>query len=247
MLNIAICDDTKEDIAGLTELIADYMTLHPELDIKTEAFSSPDELLFEIDGSTRYDLYILDILMPNISGIDAGKKIRETDADAAIVFTTTSADYALDAYSLYAFQYILKPIAKNDFFGMMDHFLISHKKAAAVSFPVKTSEGTVNVHLNTISHIECRGHTAVFLLADKSSVTSNHIRIAFTEYIAPLLADGRFVITHKSYAANMDLVARLSSQALTMSNGMTVPVSRKNYPAVKQKYLDYVSAGISGK
>lgn len=244
MLKIATCDDTKNDLTLLETLITAYQIQHPELDIQTYNFSNGDALLFALDTEKHFDLYILDVLMPEMTGISLGKKIRAIHSDAVLIYTTASKDYAIDAFSVYAFQYLLKPVSNSDFNEMMNRFLAKSEIETAKSFLVKTKGETVNVFYNSISYIECRGHLISFILTDKTVITSNHIRIPFTEYSSPILKDSRFLITHKSYIVNLDFVQKMTNQNFTMLNGETVPISRKNYSDAKQKYLNHISVTL---
>ena len=56
------------------------------------------------------DLAFLDIEMPDMKGIELAEKLRDIKPDIAIVFITAHHEYSLDAFKLYASDYILKPI-----------------------------------------------------------------------------------------------------------------------------------------
>ena len=94
MLKIAICDDDLPDLQRIYDLIAEYTKDHSELDISVTAFKSSDALLKQI-GSQRYHIYILDVMMDGLDGIEVGAAIRKTDESAAIIYLTVSPDYAL--------------------------------------------------------------------------------------------------------------------------------------------------------
>jgi DNA-binding LytR/AlgR family response regulator len=188
---------------------------------------------------------MLDILMPGMNGIELGKKIREMCPEAVLVYLTTSKDYAVDAYSVYAYQYIVKPVEKESFERMMNKFTESHDEKAGHSFPVKTSDGVKTVFYGSILCAECRGHVVYFHLTTGETITSSHIRIPFLQYIAPILEDARFVTPHKSYAVNLDHASRLEKQTFLMADGSEVPISRNNYQKIKSEYLDHVSQKVS--
>lgn len=55
-------------------------------------------------------MYLLDIVMPHLTGIETAKRIRARGETAEIMFLTTSREYALDAFSVKASDYLLKPL-----------------------------------------------------------------------------------------------------------------------------------------
>ncbi|MFS0919575.1 response regulator [Brevibacillus sp. 179-C 1.1 NHS] len=56
------------------------------------------------------DVAFLDVEMPKMNGLELGSKITELSEHTKIVFTTAYKQYALDAFKVYAFDYILKPV-----------------------------------------------------------------------------------------------------------------------------------------
>ena len=68
----------------------------------------------ELYEKVRPDLVILDILMPDMNGLEALKKIREIDPDARVLMCTASeqSSHVQEALSLGARGYIVKPFTK---------------------------------------------------------------------------------------------------------------------------------------
>lgn len=61
-----------------------------------------------LDSSERFDIYLLDILMPGLSGMELAEDLRRKD-ETAYLFLTGSPEFALEGYSVRALDYILKP------------------------------------------------------------------------------------------------------------------------------------------
>ena len=62
-----------------------------------------------------YDIYILDVIMPQLNGIELGMNLREEGFDGKIIYLTSSQEYSLDAFRVRAFDYLIKPITKDAF------------------------------------------------------------------------------------------------------------------------------------
>ncbi|GGH82597.1 DNA-binding NarL/FixJ family response regulator [Pullulanibacillus pueri] len=58
------------------------------------------------------DLVFVDINIPRENGLDFAKRLRELDERMKIVFVTSYKEYALSAFDVYAFDYIVKPLTK---------------------------------------------------------------------------------------------------------------------------------------
>ena len=57
-----------------------------------------------------FDLYVLDVVMPDLNGIEAGRTLRALGTAGEIIYLSQVADYAPDSYDVQAFYYLLKPI-----------------------------------------------------------------------------------------------------------------------------------------
>lgn len=65
---------------------------------------------YEAVTSLQPDVVFLDIHMPEINGLEIGERIQENFSDVEIVFITGYDRYAVDAFDLYAIDYVMKPI-----------------------------------------------------------------------------------------------------------------------------------------
>lgn len=95
MIHIAICDDEKEFIAHLTELLERYSKETGE-EIKISAYYDGLELIEKYD--TTIDLIFLDIQMKLVDGLKTAARIRQMDEKAGLIFLTTLTQYGLEGY-----------------------------------------------------------------------------------------------------------------------------------------------------
>jgi DNA-binding NtrC family response regulator len=79
---------------------------------------------FEAMNAGVYDLILLDYKLPDTTGLDILRKVRETDGDVVVIMMTaySSIESAVDAIKLGAYDYITKPFD-------MDHVLRTADKA----------------------------------------------------------------------------------------------------------------------
>lgn len=106
MIKIAICDDEKIACELLEKKILSYMENWKER-CEIKCFFSAMELL---QTPCAFDLFFLDIQMPEQDGIALAKKIRENENLGAIIFITALSEHVYDAFEVEAFDYICKPV-----------------------------------------------------------------------------------------------------------------------------------------
>ena len=74
MLQIAICDDEVTNILKVKELAELFFRTHC-VEIRIEIYKSSDNLLYDMQDGQYFDLFLLDIEMPEVSGMDLAKTI----------------------------------------------------------------------------------------------------------------------------------------------------------------------------
>ena len=123
---IAVCDDQIEELEKLTALLQAWQSdLHS--DVRFQTFRSGGQLL-DAARAERFTLYLLDVLMPGMTGMDAAREIRSFDAAADIIFLTTSPGFAYESYGVRAAEYLLKPISMTELTAELEKI---HKKIVA--------------------------------------------------------------------------------------------------------------------
>lgn len=120
-MNIAICDDEENIRIYIRKLIQKQETF-----CKITEFSSGKELLEFQDetNAEEIDILFLDISMGDEDGMTVAKQLRsqmESKKEAVwgslplLIFVTGYPEYMQEAFSVNAFQYIVKPIQKSNF------------------------------------------------------------------------------------------------------------------------------------
>ena len=115
-----------------------------EPDCELHSFTSSTRAL-ESSRTLRFDVAFLDINMPGISGIELAKKLKAVDPRVNLVFVTGYSEYAIDAFSLDAGGYLLKPAAVSDIRHALDN----------LRYPMRSAPGKLR--------LQCFGDFEVFL------------------------------------------------------------------------------------
>ena len=99
-MKIAICDDCRQDAVQLQNMLSG---MHD-----TRLYQSAEQLLADVkDDRVHYDLYLLDIYLEVMDGIELAKQLRQMDEYGAVCFISSSDAFYREAYDLYAVQYLL--------------------------------------------------------------------------------------------------------------------------------------------
>lgn len=96
----------EDDLILSNEVVTYLKSMHIDCDAVFDG-----ELFFRQINNTTYDLYILDINVPKLNGLDVCKKVRETDKKTPILMLTAYREIQdkLDAFTFGADDYLVKP------------------------------------------------------------------------------------------------------------------------------------------
>jgi len=239
MIKLALCDDETEQRAAIGELLREYAASRPDLAVKLSVFSSGEELLAAAEECGGFDLYVLDVVMPGLSGIGLGVRLRELYSGGVIIYLTVSPEYAVDSYAARAFQYLMKPVEPVRFFQELDQAASVLEKQKAACITVRIKEGLRLVRLDEIVYVELAGRSMRYHLSGGTCLDSVTVRSSFQEEAAPLLADPRFFLCGASFVVNLFYVTAVEKSCLHMDGGARVPLSRGLAARAKQRWSDY--------
>lgn len=238
MLRIALCDDDEKQLEHTSAQLNIYFQSRPGLHGQVETFRSGCALLKQAEYAGGFDLYILDILMPELSGIDTGRRLRALGEGGEIVYLTSSNEFAADSYDVRAFFYLLKPVEDEKFFLVLDGAVDKLKQRRSSAVVVVTADGPRRILLDRIRYAERVGRCMRYYCTD-STVDSQSIRISFREAAAPLLADQRFCLCGASFVLNFQHVTGVSGQTALLDNGQTVALPRTAVTEFKKAWGNY--------
>lgn len=240
-MKIAICDDSLRDLSKIEKLLLAYQDCHTSTPFEIQKYSDASQLSSKILDNELVDIYILDMIMMPITGIDLGRQLRSLGNESAIIYITTSDDFALQAYDVHAVRYLLKPIQEEKFFEALHYALAYTKTKTEAVYLLKTKEGLIPIPYSKIEFIENASRTLEVHLNDGKILKSIFIRKSFQEEIAELMFDHQFVQVHKSFLINLKHVRQLARNRAIMESDVTIPVSQKHSVAVRNKYLSFIT------
>lgn len=228
---IAVCDDQIEELEVVSNLLRLWQENH-QTALRCKTFRNATELL-DAAEKERFTLYLLDVMMPGISGMEAARAIRDFDTVAGIVFLTSSPSFAYESYGVRALDYLLKLISSNNLFPVLDRLFRKENKSLQ-GLTIKCGSTLIRIPFFQLSYVEVNGKHLYFNLTDGSV---REVFGALIDYESQLLSRPEFMRVHRSYIVNMLHVSELSSANLRTFSGATLPVSRRLYPQLQKDYV----------
>ena len=236
-MRIAICDDENSYAEKIRDMIIDTIpdifqsgSSH-EFHYKIDIYNSLSSFM---SSSIYYDIVFMDIFMADANSIEV---IYETDnrSYSCIVFITSSDDYAVEAFSLNAVHYIVKPVRQTDIREALDRCWIRLIHNLRNTLNISTENGIVSIDLNSLIYIEiynktCLFHTEYAIYKSFSSLTS----------LEHELDTNGFMRAQRSYIVNMRHIRDFFFDHIILSDGMNITLSRRNRSELKKQYLDYM-------
>ena len=161
MVRLGILEDEPTRSEEMKAFIRRYTAEHAGATFSIDVFDTGEKLLNAFRG--QYDVLFLDIQLPDILGIDVAGLLREQDDKVLLVFVTNLTQYAIDGYSVQAFDYVLKPLLYDAFAAKLERVLrVIRQRRMSKVITLKSKEETWKLRSDEISYIESMGHTLVF-------------------------------------------------------------------------------------
>ncbi len=236
-INLVLCDDNTADLDVLRESVNEYINLRG-LCGETVCFSSPEEVLrfSESNDESNVTVYLLDVIMSEFDGIELGQRIRERDKSSAVIYISNSREYSLDAFSVRAFSYLIKPFSREKLFSELDECL-SRIEPAPQTLSIKTTDGTVLLELSKVIEVEYLNHRLIFHLVNGQKIESAYRRQPFDVQAEELMQTGAFLKVSASYLVYSRNIQGVKADEFVMRDGSQYKITRK-YAAARQRYID---------
>lgn len=237
VFTIGICDDSPEQI----ELLTHYLNSHPGGDdfsvIKSTA---PDDFLRLLE-ECQPQLVLLDIDMGEINGIQLGEKIKALHENTIIIYITAHEQYALEAYQVRAFHYLLKPLTREKFNQVLEEALRIIKRdqdQPVKTFNLQLKGEIISIDYKDIYYFEKVGHRI------KVHTESRDVLYYDTLYnLLDIIDDESFIQCHQGYIVNVGKIRSYRDKSLSLEGNLHLPVSRPFVEGVREKLAQRLFTG----
>ncbi len=234
MLNIAVIDDEDmyiDRICKITEKCMDRMSMDYEIHV----YKSGKDILGDLKRGRYFDLYLLDMKLPDVDGLEVAKQIRRVFSEPILIYISHFRECAIDGYEVNAYRYIVKTELEEKLpqaYLTMGEALRKRKKYERFYMAE---------HYGKRSKIFYRD--IYYLKKDKKYVIIVHkdgempVRMSLTELVEKLRGE-EFLVIERGFAVNLDHVISLKDNMVRIGNGENLPVSRSKWNHVRDAIMN---------
>lgn len=237
LINIAICDDDIKMTDEMQEIITQYKMDRNE-EICCDIFYNGKSLMSE---EKEYDIIFLDIVMEEMDGIETAKRLRKRDKTVEIIYLTGYPGLTREALSVHAFEYLEKPVTKEQIYYQLDEALekVLRKKLNEeykyhiVAF--NAGKNSIRLPIDDIYYFE--------RVDRKLKAVTKKGNFMLYETIASIeekLHQYDFVTPHQSFVVNINNMKDYVKDEIIMLNDDVIPVAQKRVSEVKRIMREFL-------
>ncbi|HIR83780.1 MAG TPA: response regulator transcription factor [Candidatus Galloscillospira excrementavium] len=235
VVRVAIAEDDTACARQLQEYLDRYAGEKGE-QFQVSVF--PDGLELVESYRPDYDVLLLDIEMPHLDGMEAARRIRQTDPAVIIIFITNMAKYAIKGYEVGALDFVLKPVSYFAFSVKLSKVISALRARRQVSLMIPDGGGLRKVPAEEIYYIEVADHRLHIHTAQGTFSMLGTLKNMEEE-----LAGEHFALCNKCYLVNLRHVTRLKAGTVTLSGGQELQVSRPRRKEFQTAIMNYYGGG----
>ena len=235
MLKIAICDDEKEFRDAAERMLKLYME-EKAVSYQVDTFGVPSDLVDMTEKGTIYDIYLLDIYMPGITGMSIATELRSRSVYSPVIFLSSSTDHALEAFGVDATHYLLKPYTKDSFYVGMDkamQSIASHKNDSVI---LKVDNDYRSILVSKLIYCEAEDKYQRLYLENGEKLL---VRISGMELYKLLSEFDSFYHCGRAHIINLNHISRVTQSGAVFKSGMQLSLPHTVLAGLKKAFFDY--------
>lgn len=233
MLRVAICDDEKI-LMEIEEIAGRFFRLNC-IDSKITTYQSSENLQYDLQDGIVYDLFLLDIEMPGIHGMELAKEIRERIPSAKIIFITSHPEYAITAYEYSVFRYIQKTMLREKLFLALEDYYKLYALEKKEYYMIEIKNYLEKIPYRSIFYILKEGKYSVLYLEGERTVSVRKpLKQVFEE-----LSQEYFYFADRGCIINLANVVGMDTGKILFPGQQNVTINKTNWIEFKERLLAF--------
>lgn len=233
MLRVAICDDEKI-LVDIEEIAGRFFRLNC-IDNKITTYQSSENLQYDLQDGVVYDLFLLDIEMPEIHGMELAKEICERIPSAKIIFITSHPEYAITAYEYSVFRYIQKTMLHEKLFLALEDYYKLYALEKNEYYMIEIKNYLEKIPYRSIFYILKEGKYSVLYLEGERTVSVRKpLKQVFEE-----LGQEYFYFADRGCIINLANVVGMDTGKILFPEQQNVTINKTNWIEFKESLLSF--------
>lgn len=235
MYKIAMCDDNKAYLEVVAKKIQKYCRDNG-FHIVLDSYSDSDKLAQRIEEKERYDAYILDIEMPNMSGLELAEKIGIYSDNAFIIFLTAHDVYAVKACGVNVLGYILKEHIEVDLNSILKKLLDRlERQNDQKTYTISNQRKYIKMQQKDIVYIYKNQKNVVFVL---KSLENESDRLTLQE-VYQRLDNPDMYFLDRGYIINLRHIRKIVGDKVVMNGEYELLTSKAHANELREHLISY--------
>lgn len=232
-MKVAIVDDMEE----MLNIIHSYVKSTKEnIVLKCDCFQRPQSLLNKMKNGHKYDLYFLDIKMPEMNGLELAKEIKGIQNSAYIVFITSYEEYALESYNnkIRAYQYILKNKMPQKIPEIIEDISCEIQNSKEEFYIIQNKMRYEKFRISDIKYIFKEDKNSIFVTKGGQYKERNSLK-----NVKKLLKSPEFLFMDSGRIINIKYIGKIHIDKIYLLDGTKFYLGRTNIRRIKKEISDY--------
>ena len=229
-LKIAICDDEQSQIEYLLAVVSAWANKNRHV-VELKTYSSAKSFLFDYSEEKDFDILLLDIEMPGMTGVELAKAVRKENSTVQIVFITGYYEYFSDGFDVSALHYLMKPVNEQKLYAVLDRAcekLIQNERCLNLTL----SGEMVRIPLHEVKYLDV--HQNYVTVHAKGEYTVKRTLGEFEK-----LLDDRFTRVGRAMIVNLTYISRVTKTDVYLSDGTVLPLPRGAYEPLNRAIISH--------
>lgn len=231
MLRLAIVEDEENAAIQLADCISKFCEVN-SIHVEIRQFGSATDFLN--DYKPVFDIIFMDIMLPNLNGMEAAKQLRLIDDKVTLIFVTNMANFAVKGYDVAALDFIVKPVEYDSFAMKMERAVNAVMQRQGFDLAIQADRSLKRVPASKIYYIEVSRHYLIYHTKEGSIKARGTL-----DSLEKQLSGGNFVRCNVCYLVNLKYVSEVSGDNLIVG-GETLKISRARKKEFMQSLTNYL-------
>lgn len=233
MYSFAICDDEKFFVNKLEDKVTEFCK-QKMLPFQVRSYNNSKFLLEDIEGGMIYDIFLLDIEMPSLDGLELAMEIRKYYTDAVIIFITSHQEYMEKSFELYVLRYVSKANIGTKLELALDAAVTLLSSKTDTYYVYETAKSISRIYYKDVRFIYKNSKNTVFRLI------KGEIRERKTlEQIYAIVKDYGFIYVNRGNIVNIVHIEEIVGREVIITGGDILPISDTYFSETKNKICNY--------